>query len=455
MTENTTINYIKLDRFKLRNNRDKIMLGVAVHFAVLRKEINLSQFNYGLKRFMDQQWGHYLNSQCRNEREIADSYGVNINLWQFHQHANICPQGRCPNLVRKIHSNYNYYGAIHFVLKKDSADIDLLILNPGSYGLNGSMTVNFKQALASNCKITINEVNEKWPQNQLKFREEKQLFQRFGVGLDLWTLEPKKCSKEITDVVPKLIFKSRYQEQIKLMVDHWVEDNTCIDIKDQFTISKFTLYQCPNDFCLYATTKRQTFERHTETCSDETVVEFEQRNLLEGDIVKWLIEENYLTEKPVIEPKHVHFDLETMLKPSLSQSNKTTCYGEERIISIGTSDTIHNDVRSLVFAREELDESSLAKMVDEFWRHLLVLRDEYRKSLPSEVNKAFFIIQRMLFPTDVDCFGNKIELPLADPLKCQLRRAFKYLDGIRSLKVVGWNSENFATGFLNFCFHLN
>lgn len=449
MTENT-INYIKLGKFKLRNDRDKIMLGVAIHFALLRKEINLSQFNYGLKKFMDQQWGHYLNSQCQNEREIADSYGVNINLWNFQQNANICPQVRCPNLVRKIHSNFNYYGAIHFVLTKDSTGIDLLILNPGAYGLNGSMTVNFKQALASRCNITIDQVNEKWPQNQLKFRDEKQLFKLFGVGLDLWTLEPKKCSKDITDVVPKIIFKSRYQEQVKLMVDYWTEDKTVIDIQDQFTISKFTLYQCPNDYCLYATTKRQAFERHTDTCSDETIVEFEQRNLLEGDIVKWLIEEKYFTGRPVIEPKHVHFDLETLLRPALSQSNKTTCYGEERIISIGTSDNIGKGVRSKVFAREELDESSLAKMVDEFWRHLLALREEYRQSLPSEVNKAFFTIQTMLYPAEFDCFGKKIELPLGDPLKCTLRRAYRYLDGLRSLKVVGWNSENFAMGFRNF-----
>ena len=448
MTENRSTNYIKLKKLGLQNERDKIMLGVAVHFALLRKEIDLTQFHYGFKRFMEQQWLHYLNSQCQNEGEIANFYGLNINFWQFHQNANICPQTRCPNLVRKIHASFNHFGAIHFVLRNE--EIDLLIVNPGGYGLNGAMTVNFKQALASQCKITINEVNEKWPANQIKFREEKQLFRLFGVGVDLWTLEPKKCSKDLTDVVPKLIFKSRYENQLKLMVDSWVDGKTVIDIQDQFTVSAFTLYQCPNDYCLYATTKRQAYERHIETCSDETIVEFEQRNLLEGDIVKWLIEENYLTEKPVIEPKHVHYDIETMLRPTVSQSNKTTCFGEERVISIGTSDNINGSVRSLVFAREELDEMSLAKMVDDFWRHLLSLREEYRKSLPTEINNAFFTIQSMLYPSEVDNFGKKIDLPLSDPLKCKLRRAHRYLDGIRSLKVVGWNSENFAMGFLNF-----
>ena len=93
---------------------------------------------------------------------------------------------------------------------------------------------------------------------------------------------------------------------------------------------------------------------------------------------------------------------------------------------------------------------SLAKMVDDFWRHLLSLREEYRKSLPTEINNAFFTIQSMLYPSEVDNFGKKIDLPLSDPLKCKLRRAHRYLDGIRSLKVVGWNSENFAMGFLNF-----
>ena len=149
---------------------------------------------------------------------------------------------------------------------------------------------------------------------------------------------------------------------------------------------------------------------------------------------------------PKIEPKHAHYDLETMLKPNFSSTSKTTCLGEERIISIAVSDNI-NGLRSKVFDRKHLDEDSLDEMVEQFWQHLLDLRDQYRQTLPAAINNAFFKIDQMLFSSELDCFGKKIELPLSDPLKCKLRSAHRYLDQLRSFKVVGWNSENFVKRF--------
>ena len=442
--------FLKLRRFKLADERSKLLFGVALHFAALRKELILSDgyktFERCVERLINQQLNHYLNSDCKKFIEIADYYGLNINFWKFHQCPKICPQSRNPHLTRKIHARYNHYGAIHFIVENDQ--IDSVILQPEAYGLNREMTVNFKQAFAGHCDLTFDEVNEKWPSDQIKLpRDEPKLKSLFGVGVELWCRKAKKCSKEITDIVPTLVIKSRFKDPVKLMVDNWIEDKNIIHINDAFTICQLTMYRCPQNYCLFGTTNRQRFDTHVNSCKDETIVDFEQRNLLEGDIVKWLIEEKFLTERPKISSKHVHYDIETMLKPCHTSKGKTVCFGEERIVSIGVSDNIGERIRSQIFAREELDEKSLAKMMDEFWTCLLNLREHFRTTLPSEVNSAFFKIKKMLFPTEKDVFGKTITLPLSVGLKAKLTEAFNYLDGLRSLKVVGWNSENFGRDF--------
>ena len=448
--------FMKLQKFKLPDERSKILFGVAVHFAILSREIDLatawSTFQGLLNRFLEQQLNHYLNCPYESFTQIANGFGLNINLWKFHHGAQFCPQPRNPHLERKIHANYNAYGSIHFIV--NDGVIESVILKPNDYGLNRELTINFKQALSIHNEITLDEVNLKWPENQLKFpRADIKLNSIFGHGLELWTRKSKKCSKQVIDNVPTLVFKSRFKSHLKLMVDTWPDENPIIDINDQFTLTTMNLYQCPKDYCLYATSNRFRFDKHCTSCSDETIVDFEQRNLLDDDIVGWMIEEKFLSERPKIDSKHAHYDIETILRPLHSLSGKTECFGEERIISIGVSDNISGQTRSKVFAREHLDEESLVKMVDEFWMYLLVLREDFRKSLPPEVNSAFFKIQSMLWPKEKDVFGQTIKPPLSDPLQIKLKAAFHYLDGIRSFKVVGWNSENFGTD-LNLFMHI-
>ena len=456
MTQRSCPNFIKLANYNLPDERSKVLLGLAVHYGILRGDIDIwtskSIYNSSLKRYLDQHLQYYLNSHAQNDNAVADIYGVNINLWIFHQNLNVCPQSRPPHCFRKIHSTYNQFGAIHF--KVHDGCINEFIINPTAYGLHSSLTLNFKQAIADKCGISLAEVVQKWPSNELKLRDEVKLYKIFGFGIELWSNSSKRSTKEIKDYVPTIVFKSRYSKKhIKLMVDSWDSERSFISIHDQFTITDMTLLQCPKDYCLFATTDRFRFDRHCESCTDETIVDYEQRNLLDNDIAQWLVEEKFLSELPTIEPLHAHYDLETMMKPSISQRGNTTYLGEERIISIAVSDNIDGGIRSKIFAREQLNENSLMKMVEEFWDHLLHLREEYRSKIPATINTAFFKIQEMLFPTKVDGFGQKIELPLSDPLKCKLRRAHNYLDQLRTLKIAGWNSEHFALGFeINFTF---
>lgn len=439
--------FLKLQKFKLIDERSKILFAVALHFALLNREIDVtgsySAFEHSLNKFLDQYLEHYLNCQYSKPIDISNAFAININFWAFHQDPRNCPQSRNPDLKRKVHAHYNTYGSIHFIMEDDQ--IEHFILQPAAYGLNREMTMNFKQAIASQCNLTLSEVNEKWPSDQIKLPvDETKLKCAFGVGLEIWCRRSKKCSKEVTDTVPTLIYKSRFKNHIKLLADYWSDDKTVIKINEPFVLTYLKMFQCPQDFCLFATTNRQRFDKHCESCKDETIVDYEQRNLLEDDIVKWMIEERFLTKRPKIDAKHVHYDIETMLKPFQTSSGKTVCFGEERIVSIGASDNISDRVRSQIFARENLDEESLVKMIHDFWTHLLQLREEFRKTLPTEVNNAFFKIQTMLFPKQKDVFGKTITLPLSDPLKVKLRSAYNYLDGLRSLKVVGWNSENFG-----------
>ena len=256
-------------------------------------------------------------------------------------------------MVREIHSNYNCNGVIHFGVKAQS--FDAFILQPDRYGLNASMTLNFKEAIADYCKISISDVAEKWPSDEIQFRDEVKLKKIFGVGLELWSNTTKK-QLDFVDLVPELVFKSRYKDHVKLMADSWSKDKTKIHIRDQFTLGEMTLFTCPRDYCLYASTNRSNFDRHVETCSDETKVHFEQRNLLEDDIVEWLIEQKFLTKRPVINHHHVHYDTETILSPIGCQNGKTTIMGEEKLISIGLSHNLDGNTTSCVFAREKMDE---------------------------------------------------------------------------------------------------
>lgn len=450
MRENINLppKFLKLQKYGIPNERYAILMGVGLHFASLAREIDLSMshqtFMRDLKLFLESKLEHYLNCVYQTPSAIADAFGLNIHFWSFKQDLRITPPSKSPELIRKVHSKFNSYGSIHFGMENDR--ISYFIFDPAAYGLNCTLTVNYKQAISSHCEISIEEVVAKLPENTLKLRDEVKIHRLFGVGVEIWGKVHKTSTKGVAGFVDVVIFKSRFKNHIKLMVDHWPEDKREITIDEQFQLTNKNLYQCPKNYCLFATSDRWRFDRHVEDCSDETKVDFEQRNLLDDDIVDWMIQEKFLSEIPKIEPKHAHYDLETMLKPNFSSTSKTTCLGEERIISIAVSDNI-NGLRSKVFARKHLDEDSLDEMVEQFWQHLLDLREEYRQSLPTEVNKAFFKIDQMLFTSELDCFGKKIELPLSDPLKCKLRSAHRYLDQLRSFKVAGWNSENFVMGF--------
>ena len=421
---------------------EHLLTGVAFHFGIRRNEIDLGRtykaYSHSLKIFKDEHLNHYIQFSQYSPQQIADAFGCSFKFWEFQKDYRIAPQR--PELVREIHSNYNCNGVIHFGVKAQSFDV--FILQPDMYGLNASMTINFKEAIADYCKISISEVAEKWPSDEIQFRDEVKLKKIFGVGLELWTNTTKK-QLNFVDLVPELVFKSRFKDHVKLMADSWSKDKTKIHIRDQFTLGKMTLFTCPRNYCLYASTNRSNFDRHVETCSDETKVNFEQRNLLEDDIIDWLIEQKFLSKRPVINHHHVHYDTETILSPIGSQNGKTTIMGEEKLISIGMSHNLNGKTESCVFAREKMDEESLVKMVDDFWKTLLSLRELHRKNLDPEINKCFFKIQNLLYPTEEDVFDEKIRETLSDPLKCKLHKAHRYLDQLRSLKCLGFNSEHF------------
>ena len=442
MTKRKAPFYLKL--LKSNSEIEHLLTGLAIHFGIRQNEIEMDKsymvYSHSLKKFKENYLQHYLQYKEYSSQQIADAFGCSFKFWEFTNDYRIAPQRIKPKLVREIHCSYNCNGVIHFVNKLDS--IECFILQPDMYGLNASMTMNFKEAIADFCKISISEVAEKWPSDDIKFRDEIKLKKIFGVGLEIWSNTTKK-QLNFVDLVPEIVFKSRYKDHVKLMADSWTKDKTTIHITDQFTLGKMSLFTCPRDYCLYATTNRFNFDRHVETCSDETKVNFQQRNLLDGDIVEWLIEQNFLSKRPVINHNHVHYDTETILSPIGSQNGKTTILGEEKLISIGLSHNLGGETESCVFARERMDEESLIKMVDDFWKTLLALRELHRKNLDPEINNSFFKIQNLLFPTEKDVFDKKIEENLADPLKCKLHAAHSYLDKLRSLKCMGFNSEHF------------
>ena len=442
MTKRKAPFYLKL--LKSNSDIEHLLTGLAIHFGIRQNEIEMDKsymvYSHSLKKFKENYLQHYLQYKQYSSQQIADAFGCSFKFWEFANDYRIAPQRIKPKLVREIHCSYNCNGVIHFVNKLDA--IDSLILQPDMYGLNASMTMNFKEAIADFCKISISEVAEKWPSDDIKFRDEIKLKKIFGVGLEIWSNTTKK-QLNFVDLVPEIVFKSRYKDHVKLMADSWTKDKTTIHITDQFTIGEMTLFTCPRDYCLYATTNRFNFDRHVETCSDETKVNFQQRNLLDGDIVEWLIEQNFLSKRPVINHNHVHYDTETILSPIGSQNGKTTILGEEKLISIGLSHNLAGETESCVFARERMDEESLVKMVEDFWNYLLTLREIHRKNLDPEINNCFFKIQNLLYPTEEDVFNEKIRENLSDPLQCKLHAAHQYLDQLRSLKCMGFNSEHF------------
>ena len=392
---------------------------------------------------MNANLSNYLKYKTLKAAEIATAFGCSFKIWEFEGGLRKSNKNR-PRLIREIHADYNSHGVIHFSLKNGA--IESVILRPEIYGLNAALTMNFKQAIAEFCKISINEVASKWPNDELHFRDEVKLKKLFGCGFELWQNIPRR-NKDEDNFVAGLVFKSRYKNHLKLMTDTWPENKESLHINEQFSLTDIKLFQCPRDFCLYASTHRWNYEVHVANCSDDTKVIFEQKNLLDNDIVDWLIRQNFLSKRPLINHHHVHFDTETILSPTGTINGQTTVIGEEKLISIGISHNFGDTIQSQVFARERMDEKSLNKMVKSFWEALLMLRGLHRKNLDPEINNAFFKITELLYPTEKDVFGKKIKEHLDDPLKCKLHQAHNYLDGLRTLKCVGFNCEHFVKGF--------
>ena len=377
--------------------------------------------------------------------EIVEHFGVEISFWRSPKKTK--NKILFPKKIKSYPPKSDSIISVHLILNNKDDEISLktsnlsVVIDEKKFFEFLTRPLSFWSCLSAKLDMSQDLIKEKWPKGFVRFHDERKFHDTFGLGFSIWELK-SILKDDANSVQQKIIYQSAFPENnfiLQSLNKDWDFEKTQINDQDRFCLANeksFQVFRCPNDFCGYADTHKTNFLRHVKSCTNETNYNFAQLNKKDSPISDWLISEGFLKTKP--NPKDfIAFDIETCGDCDARVISDHTDL--KSAFNIATISVTKSTGESRVFVRESSDEESYVKCVSDFFTYLLRYRDEYRESLPSEVNQAFFNIKDILFRKKAD--PNFIKLP--PKYRGKLRKAFNYLNKIREAKVIGFNSESF------------
>lgn len=259
---------------------------------------------------------------------------------------------------------------------------------------------------SSEQNISIDELEKKWSGTVVKFTQERQFQEIFGVGFSIVNVKQKfvKKSQRSRGIRPEFnvrrFYVSKFDKPLILEVKDRKGIPNQIDlVNDKFrchTTKQVCHYTCKHSACCYGTTKLVNLVRHEKKCDGQpTRWQYKRINLTVNSSVVFLrklglLPQNYSNKN------FATFDIEcSQSKQDNMVTPQSSVHSFQTLMSISVHDSFTGNPPTF-FLREYKTEESIDVTIQSFLKHLLFLQREHVKQLPAWVGQNMSKLNQLI-----------------------------------------------------------
>jgi hypothetical protein len=257
----------------------------------------------------------------------------------------------------------------------------------------------------------------------------KKLYKNFNLGVQIWVTKKLERTKQYQKVLDskyckKLVFelpKFTGEENLSL-------DTQVIYYRDSSAINYFS---CEHKECFYGTNNLWRYRRHAAACFPDTVVKCSQKVYSKpvDDVKEELVNEGIIPSMSWENMFFACFDIETSMARDTGEPIHNLLM-VHKLLSIGITANFGSN-REIFLLREDMNPSSLEKLVMKFVATLKDLRNELFKVVPEEISNGIAKYNEVIR-------SSKFKIMNVDE-KTQIYRKLTYLNEIFKLRIYSWN----------------
>lgn len=383
-------------------------------------------------------FAEYCNGRGINE--LLEFLSLTVNYWYCPNNGNT-KNLVTPFIVRTKHA-FRRKGVLHILVNRKNFDLTndesfttnlKLILDNDYLQCIQNQSKTFRENVAIFAGVNLANFDHVWPSTFSIF-DERRFAKIFNFGFEIWFIESKFC--EITEeviTVKKQVYKSTQKKYIILQYlgMSWHDEKVTLVPSDLFVLrngTDFEIYHCNNKWCFFNTNVKQAFERHENICTNLSKVTYKQICLTWETPKQFLIRNKLI---PEFESYNiVSFDIESLGHPENRYITESTLLIEtHKLVSIAVGCNFGRK-EFKVFMRDDFSETSLIKIMNDFWSELVQLQIDHRKSFPPEFETALTYLNEQI--AGQSRFSGSI-----------FQSCKRYIEDLFMLKVTSFNGERF------------
>ena len=272
---------------------------------------------------------------------------------------------------------------------------------------------------------------EQWGADEFHFRDIKRFYDTFGLGLRIFTIKNAGRSR-LTKRYDSLWAK---KVTIQLQVcnpNKPLKWNQMVDYI--YSVADLNYFECEKKHCYYVTSRNDEYQRHLQSCKDESEIIHMQTKYDKPDqaIKKQLVEEKIIPTMNFHNKMFSVFDIESLMMPEGCASGSYRSI--HRIASIGVA-TNFGDRREYFMYRSDMKPESLKFLIKQFLAVLDKAQKDMFNLLPNTIREGYF---------KYVTFVRSREFAKSSAItRLTARKKLAYLRSIISLKTYSWNGEKF------------
>ena len=343
------------------------------------------------------------------------------------------------------------------------SDLPRLVLVQNAEKLAGKLQdkypeKTFNDIISEHCDMS-HDIFENCFSDGVSFRNERNFHSLYDIAFRIFTRNQTQfATKRRSDI--ELIHDSIFEKHLNLeFIGKW-PDRSNILPTDKFRShpQEQSDFIFPYDYCEYSKCRKNDFDKHVQTCSNITEIEYTQEKMtIENMVRQYLIKHEYL-DAEYRNRMFRTYDIESLASKENARdiSDFTSIISEQRIVTVAfhTNFCDGND-QSYLFPRESYSRESYKNFFRKIIEFLNKIGEDYQKSLPIKISQSISILEakqteireklKLRDPNDIMQTNEFMVRQNIPSFKEQLliKGGLKYLIKLQKLRIYGFNSERY------------
>ena len=287
----------------------------------------------------------------------------------------------------------------------------------------------------------VRKMEEKWGKTFFEISEIKRFQKMFNIGLEIWSFE-YVSEGDRNRRYSTLEYRSPHKRNVSIELEDFdimeqIPTKLCLTyIPDT---SRMSYFACPTPKCLFGTSRRYNYIRHTESCTGESKVSCNQKKIEVPDNLarEALAREGILPSADFQNTYYSVYDVESLMKDSTKFWYDSVKL--HRLASIAVVSNLATE-KEVFFYRRNMKPSSLKLLIQEFWEHLTEIRKEMWSLLPESIHKGYVGY--------LEFVKTETYKKASPEQKNLINKKISVLRKIRALRCYSWNGERYDANIL-------